>query len=133
MRLPGQIEEAILAHGAFVFPEEACGLLAADGQGELRMAYCLTNREHSSTRFTVDPVEHHGALRHAERCGWTIVGSFHTHPRSAPVPSRADIAGALDPDWIYAIAGPMDHPAPQVRLFRITNAEAVALAGAETA
>jgi proteasome lid subunit RPN8/RPN11 len=103
--LPGQIHEAMVAHSRFTDPEEACGLVAADRQGRLRMVYCLTNAEHSTTSYTIDPTEHFGALRHAESFGWELVGAFHSHPRSAAFPSATDLRLAAEPQWIYFIVG----------------------------
>jgi len=97
--------------------------LATDESGALRMAYCLTNVEDDSSRFTVDPAEHFGAQSHAERHGWRIAGSFHSHPHSVAEPSGQDIAGALDPSWVYVIAGPVDELIP-VRAFRIQSGSA---------
>ena len=118
--LPSPIRQAIEAHARWAFPQEACGLLAADAEGRLRMAYCLTNVEGHSSRFTVDPVEHFGAQSHAERQGWRIAGSFHSHPRSAAEPSAHDVSGALDPNWIYLIAGPVKEEVT-IRAFRIRS------------
>jgi proteasome lid subunit RPN8/RPN11 len=103
--LPAQIHEAMLRHSRFVYPEEACGLLAADRYGKLRMAYCLTNAEHSESSYTIDPTEHFGALQHAESQGWNLVGAFHSHPHSEAFPSRTDLRLAAEPDWIYFIVG----------------------------
>ena len=132
MQMPAEIRSAIVNHARFAFPEEACGLLATDDRGRLRMAYCLTNSEHSTSSFTVDPAEHFGALHHAEANGWEIGGAFHSHPTSPPIPSATDIAGALDPRWLYVIAGPVGHDAVELRGYRITDGAAreVELAGA---
>lgn len=119
--LPTEIRMAIEHHARSGYPNEACGLLAADETGRLRMAYPLSNAEASPIRFVIDPDEHWGALRHAERNGWSICGAFHSHPTSAPVPSRADVEGALDPEWVHLIAGPID-PGPMViAAFRIAD------------
>src|SRR3972149_2065369 len=82
VRLPRDVQEAVIAHSVAALPEEACGLLAVDADG------------------------HFAALCHAEGNGWQIGGAFHSHPRSAAAPSRTDVAGALDPDWVYLIVGP---------------------------
>lgn len=121
LRLPGPIHDAVMAHALFCAPFEACGLLAADERGNLRMAYCLTNVAHSPTRFTVSPREHYGAMRHAERHGWTIGGDFHSHPGAEGRPSPTDIAGALDPTWVHLIVGAV--PRPHVRAFEIRGGE----------
>lgn len=116
--LDPQIVEAMVAHARFSFPEEACGLLAGDLGGHVRMVYCLTNVDHSPQRFTVAAHEHYSAWRHAESYGWDLIGVFHSHPNSAAVPSPFDVAGALDPTWIYAIVGPVTGDI-EVRTYRI--------------
>jgi proteasome lid subunit RPN8/RPN11 len=118
--LPEPIRQAIETHARWAFPQEACGLIASDGDGDLRMAYCLTNIEQDPNRYTVDPAEHFAAQRHAERNGWQIAGAFHSHPRSAAIPSAHDVAGALDPNWIYLIAGPVGEQVP-INAFRIRS------------
>ena len=125
MRLPRQIRDAVVAHARFCAPLEACGVLAVDDRGELRMAYCLTNIDRSRRRFTVDPQEHYHAIRHAERHGWSIGGAFHSHPVAKPMPSARDLAGAADPGWVHLIVGPV--AAPEVRAFRILRNAATEL------
>jgi proteasome lid subunit RPN8/RPN11 len=115
-----ELVAAIVQHTSFCAPEEACGLLGVDAGGEPVMAYCLTNVDRSPRRrFTVDPAEHFRAMRHAEANGWTIGGSFHSHPRGRAVPSPVDVAAALDPGWWYVVAGPASRP--EVRAFRIVD------------
>ncbi|MEA2001379.1 MAG: M67 family metallopeptidase [Actinomycetota bacterium] len=120
--LPGQIHDAMIAHARFCLPEEACGLMAVDHEGAIRMVYATTNVVRSPVRFTVSPNEHFGALRHAERQGWVIAGSFHSHPDSAAYPSASDVAGALDPTWLYVIVG-MGNGGPVLRGFRIRGSK----------
>lgn len=121
MILARGIIEAMVNHAQFWAPEESCGLLAGDGE-VIRMAYCLTNVERSPVRFTVSPAEHYRAILHAERSGWSIRGSFHSHPKSRAVPSPTDVAGALDPDWIYCIVG-LAGPEPELGVYRIVDGE----------
>ncbi len=115
LEIPAQIHAAMVAHSRFVYPEEACGLIASDDGGRLRMVYCLTNAEHSETSYTIDPTEHFRALQHAEAQGWNLSGAFHSHPHSAPFPSRTDVQKAAEPDWVYFIVG-LGGP-PRVRGF----------------
>jgi len=110
LALPAQIHEAMIAHSRFTYPEEACGLLAADQAGRLRMVYCLTNAEHSESAYTIDPTEHFRALQHAESHGWELAGAFHSHPHSAAFPSATDLRLAAEPDWVYFIVGPGGTP-----------------------
>lgn len=133
MMLHSQIIEAAIAHGRYTYPEEACGLLAVDGEGEVRMAYCLTNVERSRYRFTVDPSEHYRAMRHAERYGWDIGGVFHSHPFSPAYPSATDVAGALDPTWLYVVVGLARPDDPEVRTFSIVAGEVTEVGAPEAA
>jgi proteasome lid subunit RPN8/RPN11 len=123
VRVHPEMAEAIVQHGRFAAPDEACGLFAVDDAGDLRMVYCLTNVDRSALRFTVAPHEHYHAWKHAERNGWRIGGVFHSHTESAAEPSEADVTGALDPSWVYMIVGPMSAPEPQVRAYRIVHGE----------
>ncbi|GIU91211.1 MAG: Mov34/MPN/PAD-1 family protein [Acidimicrobiia bacterium] len=118
LRLPAQIKQAMLVHAENCYPEEACGLVAGDRRG-LRMAYPLTNVLASPTNYTIDPVEHFRALKHAERQGWELVGVFHSHPHSQAYPSPTDVRLAPDPEWVYFLIGLADRDRPQLRAFRI--------------
>ncbi|MGI9611244.1 MAG: M67 family metallopeptidase [Acidimicrobiia bacterium] len=118
--------EAMIAHAEFCWPNEACGLIAADGS-DATMVYCLTNLDESPYRFTLDPAEHYAAWRHATDRGWRIAGSFHSHPSSAASMSQTDVDGALDPDWIYVVVGPV-RPGPAVaKAYSVRHGEALEL------
>ncbi len=109
------------AHSLFCLPEEGCGLLVADEEGRLRMAYCLSNADHSPSKYTLDPQEHFRALRHAEACGWHLAGVFHSHPGGPAHPSPTDVARALEPEWLYVVVGLADRDAPEVRGYWIRD------------
>jgi proteasome lid subunit RPN8/RPN11 len=105
-RLADQIRRAILTHADNCAPNECCGLLAADPEGQITFAYPLTNINPSPVSYTVDPDEHFAALTHAESRGWEIAGVFHSHPGGSAMPSMVDVQTALEPDWMYLIASP---------------------------
>ncbi len=83
----------------------------------------MVNVERSPVRFTVDPDGHFAALQAAESEGWSLGGVYHSHPRSRPVPSRHDLAAALDPRWIHLIVG-LAGEVPEVRGWRIVAGQA---------
>lgn len=120
IRLDPQIREAMVWHARNCLPEEGCGLLASDGS-VITMVYPLTNAEASATRFTIEPVEHFRALRHAESRGWEIAGVFHSHPTTTAYPSATDVRLAPDPGWLYVVIGMAAPDAPEVRAFRIVD------------
>ena len=121
MDVPPEIRRAMVAHALFCYPEEACGLLAADEEGRLRMAYCLGNADRSAVTYSLDPQEHFRALRHAEANGWHLAGVFHSHTHSPARPSPTDVAQAFEPDWLYVLVSLEDRDAPEVRGFWIRD------------
>jgi len=100
--IPAAAAEAIRAHEASTSPEECCGLLAGDSDA-VRFVYPLTNTEHSSISFTIDPAEHFHSWRHALSNEWDLIGAFHSHPSGPNHPSKTDLALANEPDWVYLI------------------------------
>ncbi len=122
--IPASVLAAIVDHARSDAPAECCGLLAVDDAGAVVGAYPVVNIERSPVRFTVDPDGHFAALRSAEARGWALGGVYHSHPRSTPVPSRTDLAGALDPQWFHVIAG-LAGDAPEVRAWRIVGGVAI--------
>ncbi|MFP5330890.1 MAG: M67 family metallopeptidase [Acidimicrobiia bacterium] len=121
--VPAQIAEAMLVHAENCHPEESCGLLAADPEGHLRMAYPLTNELHSPTNYTIAPNEHFRAIRHAEAQGWEICGVFHSHPHTQAYPSPTDVRLAPDPGWLYVVIGMEGRSLPVIRGFRIVSGD----------
>ncbi len=103
MTVAAPLVEHMRAHARWALPNEGCGLLAFDAPGHPCFFYSCTNTRASARSFTVDPTEHLRAIQHADRNGWWIGGSFHSHPHGPIAPSAMDIAGALDPRWIYFI------------------------------
>jgi proteasome lid subunit RPN8/RPN11 len=118
--IPAAVRQAIVHHAIASLPNECCGLLAADASG-IRMAYPLTNADHSPVQYTIEPSEHFGALRHAERQGWSLVGAFHSHPTTRPYPSPTDVRLAGETDWLYVIVGLADVDNPELRAYRILD------------
>ena len=102
--MPEEAQVEMIEHARAVAPNEACGLVAGL-DGVVTKVYKLTNLDGAPDRFTLDPAEHFAAIRDAEASGWAIVGAFHSHPSSAPVPSAADLAGGSDPGWVNLIVG----------------------------
>lgn len=103
--LDPQVVAAVRQHARFCAPDEACGLLAMDALGDVRMVYCCTNVDRSPSRFTVAPEEHFRAICHAEGNGWEIGGSFHSHPKADARPSSTDVDLWPEPMWVQLIVG----------------------------
>jgi proteasome lid subunit RPN8/RPN11 len=98
---------AIVAHARTDAPKECCGLLIGEGR-RVDFAVPLSNVDPNPiVGFRIDPAEHIAVRRIVRRLtpALSIVGVYHSHPRSAAVPSPRDIAECHYPDWIFVIVG----------------------------
>jgi [CysO sulfur-carrier protein]-S-L-cysteine hydrolase len=112
-------KEAMIAHARDDAPLECCGLLLG-AQGVVEEAVRARNLRHSRTAYLVDPADHFAAIRRARKEGRTIVGAYHSHPRSPAVPSPVDLQEAQFPDFLYVIVSLADPRTPDVRGYRLT-------------
>jgi len=94
--------EAIIAHARAEAPRECCGLLLGS-LTEIRRAEPARNLSPQATRYDLDPTDHFRILRLARAEGLDVIGAYHSHPASAPVPSPTDLAEGL-PNFLYLIA-----------------------------
>ncbi len=115
VRIAAATADAILAHAQREAPREACGLLVGAGAVVTRVVP-TANADQSATRYTIPPEAHLAAIRAARAEGLDVIGAYHSHPRSAAVPSATDTAEAF-PGFIIAIAGLA--PEPHVRAWHL--------------
>lgn len=103
MRIAASAIADMLAHAREEAPRECCGLLLGNGDGVVRSVRA-TNLEPGTTRFLVDPKDHFEAIRSARSEGTEVIGAYHSHPASAPVPSQTDLEQAAGgSDFVYVI------------------------------
>ena len=106
----------MLAHAAEDATRECCGLLIGDSDSIVRSARAR-NLDAKATRYLIDPEDHFAAIRAARADGLEVIGAYHSHPASAPVPSSTDIAEANSgPEFVYVIVSVVDQ---DVRAYRI--------------
>jgi len=92
----------ILDHCRSALPNEACGMLAIDGDRIARV-YPTENADRSPVSYTIPPEQHFAALTDAESNGWRLAGVFHSHPSGPPAMSVTDLAKVTDPEWLYLV------------------------------
>ena len=112
--------EAMIAHARDEAPLECCGLLLG-APGVVEEAVRARNLRRSRTAYLVDPADHFATIRRARKEGRTIVGAYHSHPRSPAVPSPVDLEEAQFPEFLYVIVSLADPRAPDVRGYRLTR------------
>lgn len=93
------------AHARAERPNECCGLLLGRDDRVTRSVR-TRNLRASPTRYLIDPQDHFAAIRAARREGLRVVGAYHSHPASPPVPSMTDLAEAIDRELVYVIVSP---------------------------
>jgi proteasome lid subunit RPN8/RPN11 len=111
--------DAVISHARATAPAECCGVLIGtpDIVTDARPA---RNLAADPNRFLIDPREHINARRESRARRLDVVGFYHSHPRSAAVPSPTDLAEASYPDHLYLIVGLAGEQA-DVRLYRLTS------------
>lgn len=120
VRLTRAVREAIVGHARAARPHECCGLLV--GAGGL-IDECVPSANVDplpATRFRLDPAVHVRIIRRLRGTPRTIAGCYHSHPATAALPSPADVAEALYPDFVWVIVSLVDPDEPAVAAFRIT-------------
>jgi proteasome lid subunit RPN8/RPN11 len=111
--------DAIVEHARQEAPNECCGLLAGSG-GTIDECVRAANVKRSPTAYLIDPAGHFAALRRVRAEGRAILGAYHSHPRSAAVPSPTDIAEAHDAELVYVIVS-LEQTPPDVQGYRIAE------------
>ena len=114
--------EKILAHCREGLPNESCGLLAGDIDGEIKTitdVYLLTNIDASNEHFSMDPKEQLAAVKDARVKGKKLIGNFHSHPESPSRPSEEDKRLAYDSTMEYLILSLQEADNPVLKAFGI--------------
>lgn len=136
IRIPRAYADHMVAHAQEGWPDEICGLIAAE-DGRLVRAFRVKNvDENPRVRYTMDPPELLRVTMEIDRRGWELYGIYHSHPATQAVPSATDRAMALDADaprgeqarWpgaIYFIVSLQDREHPQIRAWRILEEASV--------
>ncbi|MFB6194940.1 MAG: desampylase [Haloplanus sp.] len=101
-------------------PEEVCGVLAGergppDHVTETRRVENVASRPRS--RYELDPEATVAAIDDVEAAGEEVVGFYHSHPESDPVPSATDRERATWTGYVYVIVSPPE----SVRAYRYTG------------
>ena len=125
IRLSYECYDEMVRYAKSELPNEACGLLAgkqdADGKEVLKVYY-LTNTDHATDHFTIDPKEQLAAVKDMRANGYVQLGNWHSHPESPSRPSEEDKKLAYDTKASYMILALMAEN-PVLNSFHIENNE----------
>jgi proteasome lid subunit RPN8/RPN11 len=120
--IPQAVVAEMLAHAREQAPLECCGLLIGVGEA-VEESVRARNADPRATRYLIDPDDHFAAIREARSRDRLVIGAYHSHPASAPVPSETDIAEANSgADFLYVIVSLLGE---DVRAFRFNDGRAI--------
>ena len=102
MKISKPLLEKLRAHGKRTYPEECCGILLGQLNGEERVIGDVLEIENAhdgerDRRFLITPEVYQRADREARNRGMEILGFYHAHPDHPALPSQFD----LDHAWIW--------------------------------
>ncbi len=117
--LPLPLAEELLRHARSELPNEACGLVSGSlAEGRATTFHPARNQEASPLRYNVHPEDLVRITFAIEDAGEDLVAIFHSHTRSAAVPSATDRRTAMYPDAFYLLASLADPDASAARALR---------------
>jgi proteasome lid subunit RPN8/RPN11 len=114
----------MINHAREEAPNEACGILAGKNDRVSRL-YRARNAENSPNAYRLFPDEQYRIFKDIEDKGLEIIGIYHSHPFSPPVPSDTDIRQAYSPQVSHVVISLAENEEPQVTAFRISEDEVI--------
>jgi proteasome lid subunit RPN8/RPN11 len=119
VKISAEVMAAIEAHARQTAPEECCGLLI--GTPFLISAAVQTRNAAAEPlrRYEIDARDHFAAIRQARGRSLDVIGAYHSHPRSAPVPSETDRQEAFA-NFVFVIVG-LAGLAAEIRAWRLES------------
>ena len=118
------VARQIADHALRQLPCEACGLLAGR-DAQILAAHPLRNvADLPQARFQIDPREQLQALKAIDQAQLDWIGVYHSHPRSAPIPSQTDLVQCADSGLLQLIVS-LDRLNPRLKLWRVDRDSAV--------
>jgi proteasome lid subunit RPN8/RPN11 len=119
LALPPSVADELMRHARDELPNEACGLLSGSlADGNATTFHAARNAEASPLRYNVHPEDLVRIIFAIEDAGEELVAIFHSHTRSAAVPSATDRRTAMYPDSTYLLASLAEFEAPPARALR---------------
>ena len=104
------------------FPNEACGLIAAEAGVPVKV-FAMTNADASPVTYRLDGKEQLRVFDELDDRGWEIWAIYHSHTHTEARPSETDVKQAFYPDSRYLILSVADRDAPVLRSFFIRDGE----------
>jgi proteasome lid subunit RPN8/RPN11 len=121
MRISRELYDQMVEHARADAPNECCGMIATR-DGEAVTVYQAENAAASPLRYEIDGAEQFRIQMAIDDAGHDLGAIYHSHTRSAPIPSQTDINLAFYPDTLYVIVG-LANGDPEVRAYEIRDGQ----------
>jgi proteasome lid subunit RPN8/RPN11 len=95
--------EQVARHAFAEAPQEACGLIAGAGVQAQHIIPVANIAADPRRRYEMDHAELVRAIFEIQSSGLSLIGIYHSHPDSDPIPSPTDIQQANYPDTACVI------------------------------
>lgn len=127
LRLTRDQVRFIVEQAREAYPAEACGLITGDGE-TARAVMPVPNRADDPNRhFFMDESALLKALRQIDARNERLLGIYHSHPVSDPIPSQEDIQAALQvPNAAHLIVS-LKYESPRLKAWQITPGQVEAI------
>jgi [CysO sulfur-carrier protein]-S-L-cysteine hydrolase len=121
-KLERSFYEEIVAQGLREFPNECCGLIAAEDGDPVRV-FPMRNADASPATYRLDGKEQLEVFEELDAKGWDLWAIYHSHTHSDAYPSETDIKLAFYPEARYLLLSIADRANPVLRSFRIDDGQ----------
>ncbi len=133
LMLPQSMIDEMVEHAEMDLPNECCGIIAGNRDGEATKLFRTRNAEASPFRYNIDGRELLKISNEISDQDWKELVIYHSHVASPAYPSPTDIRLAqwpgsepprdLYPGAYYVLVSLQDETAPVVRAFQISAGE----------
>lgn len=120
IELDGVFYKEIMEQGLREFPNEACGVIAAEDGAPVKV-FQMTNADASPATYRLDGTEQLRVFDEIDERGWELWAIYHSHTHSEAYPSETDVRLAFYPEAYYLLLSLQDREAPVMRAFRIED------------
>jgi proteasome lid subunit RPN8/RPN11 len=120
--LDGVFFKEIVDQGLREFPNECCGLIAAEAGTPVKV-FPMKNADASPATYRLEGREQLHVFDELDERGWDLWAIYHSHTHSDAYPSETDVRLAFYSDARYILVSLADREHPVVRSFFIRDAQ----------
>jgi proteasome lid subunit RPN8/RPN11 len=120
--LDGVFTKEIVEQALREFPNEACGVIAAEAGVPVKV-FAMTNADASPVTYRLDGKEQLTVFDEIDERGWDLWAIYHSHTHTEAYPSETDRRLAFYPESRYLVLSVADRDNPVIRAFFIRDGE----------